>query len=183
MRNTVTYFLTLSILFTFLLIGNGRAMLIMECADREYLGNQASNIIEGAVKSIENKGGHYYNEILVEKYNKGDAIQGDKIMIVTEGGPGMWVEDEPVFSVGERVKLYLEKTDSGFSIVCGTAGVETLGDEKNQATDGAVIPTQKTLVDPPASTFLTIAGVFAVLLIASAFLIRYKQRNKNIKSK
>jgi len=177
------YILGLSILFTFLLISNGCASLIGECADKEYLGNQASNIIEGTVKSVKSNGGHYDNEILVEKYIKGDTIAGDKVMIQTEGGPGMWVEDEPIFSVGERVKLYLEKTDSGFSIVCRAAGVETLGDEKNPATDGAAIPTQKTLVDPPASTFITIAGVFVVLLIVLAFLIMYKQRNKNIKSK
>jgi len=177
------YILTVSILFSFLLIGNGCAMLIGECADKEYLGNQASNIIEGTVKSVESNGGHYDNEIRVEKYIKGDAIAGDKVMIQTVGGPGMWVEDEPVFTAGERVKLYLEKTDSGFSIVCRAAGVETLGDGKNQATEGAAIPTKTTMVDPPATVFITIAGVFAVLLIVLAFLILYKQRNKNIKTK
>lgn len=163
--------------------GNVHAMLSGECADKDYLSGQAAYIIEGKVKNVENKAGQYSNDITIEKYIKGGPIAGDELQIVTQGAPGMRIEDEPVFNEGERVRLYLEKTDAGYSIVCRAAGVETLGDEKNQATDGAVIPTQKSLVDPPASTFLTIAGVFAVLLIASAFLIRYKQRNKNIKSK
>jgi multisubunit Na+/H+ antiporter MnhC subunit len=160
------------IFFNCVFVGNVHAMLIGECSDKEYLSNQASYIIEGTVKTVENIGDHYYNDITVEKYVKGNSITGDKILIVTAGRPGMWVEDEPGFSVGERVKLYLVKTDAGFSIVCGAAGVETIGDE----------PTQKTFVDPSASIFVSIVVVFAIILIVLVFFM-YKQRKRNTKRK
>lgn len=148
-------------------VGCAHAELIAECADKEYLSGQASHIVEGTVKSVENLENHYYNEITIDRYEKGTPVPGDKITLVTAGAPDMWVEDEPVFNAGERVRLYLVRTKTGFSVVCRAAGVEVLEDKMPE----------KTSADTPVN-FYVAALVLAAAGIIVLFFLTCKKNTK-----
>ena len=112
----------------------GAGMLIAECADKSYITQTADYIIEGTVEKVESRwneegtGIFTYTELAIEKYVKGAPFAENKIQIVTPGGAvgeiSQWVEDQPIFHEGKRVRIYLEEVNGEFYIVCGQFGVE-----------------------------------------------------------
>ncbi|NIO19900.1 MAG: DUF333 domain-containing protein [Candidatus Aenigmarchaeota archaeon] len=108
-------------------------MLVAECADINYIINSSDYIIEGTVEKVESRfgeGGNIftYADILIEKYVKGDPFTEDRLQIITPGGTvgviSQWVEDQPIFHEGKRVRIhFLERDDGNFSIVCEQFGV------------------------------------------------------------
>lgn len=114
----------------------GAGLLIVECADKSYITEKADYIIEGTVEKVESKWDEErtsiftYTDLKIEKYVKGALITKDKLKIVTSGGTvgeiSQWVEDQPIFHEGKEVRIYFQKTNSEFSIVCAQMGVEEL---------------------------------------------------------
>ncbi len=112
----------------------GAAMLIAECADEAYRTEKANYIIEGTVEKVESRwnqertGIFTYTELTIEKYVKGAPFAENKIQIVTPGGTvgeiSQWVEDQPIFHEGKRVRIYFEEVNGEFFIVCSQFGVE-----------------------------------------------------------
>jgi len=112
----------------------GAGMLIAECADKSYITQTADYIIEGTVEKVESRwnqertGIFTYTELAIEKCVKGAPFAENKIQIVTPGGAvgeiSQWVEDQPIFHEGKRVRIYLEEVNGEFYIVCGQFGVE-----------------------------------------------------------
>jgi len=111
----------------------GFAMLPQECTLETYKTEQASYIIQGSVTKVESKAGENglistYSDIKVEKYIKGEPISGKTyLQIVTPGGSAngrtQAVEDQPIFTDGKRVKIYLKDIDGELMILCGVLGV------------------------------------------------------------
>ena len=52
------------------------------------------------------------------------------LQIVTPGGTvgdiGQWVEDQPIFHEGNKVRIYIVEMNGQFSIVCAQFGVEEI---------------------------------------------------------
>jgi hypothetical protein len=111
----------------------GAAMLIAECADKSYITQAADYIIEGTVERVESRwnqegtGIFTYTELAVEKYVKGAPFAENNLQIVTPGGTigetSQWVEDQPIFHEGKKVRIYFEEVNGEFLIVCGQFGV------------------------------------------------------------
>ncbi len=111
-------------------------MLAAECGDKNYISNAADYIIEGTVLGVEsrwdeNKTSIYtYTNLSIDKYIKGAPFAENKLQIVTPGGTvegiSQWVEDQPIFHQGKKVRLYLQGKNDEFSIVCARFGVEDL---------------------------------------------------------
>ena len=114
----------------------GMGMLIPECGDKNYIIETADYIVEGTVVQVEsrwNEGGTQiftYTDMSIEEYVKGAPLPVDTIQIITPGGTSggvtQWVEDQPVFHQGKKVRLYLKETDGEFSTVCAQFGVEEI---------------------------------------------------------
>jgi len=114
----------------------GAGMLIAECMDRNYISNTADYIIEGTVEKVEIKWNEEktniftYTELKIEKYIKGASFAEDKLQIVTPGGTvgeiSQWTEDQPISYEGNKIRIYFQKTNEDFSIVCAQFGVEEL---------------------------------------------------------
>jgi hypothetical protein len=140
------------------LISTSSAALIQECADRNYIINSSSHIVEGTVEKVESKWDegkdfiYTYNNFSIEKYVKGVPIPGNKVQIMTYGGVigevVQLVEDQPVFREGKKVRLYLQEENGEFSLACAVIGVEDIStdyiegvspDEKWNKTYGATI--------------------------------------------
>ncbi|MCJ7654880.1 MAG: hypothetical protein MUO97_06195 [Dehalococcoidia bacterium] len=112
----------------------GAAMLIAECADEAYRTEKADYIIEGTVEKVESRwnqertGIFTYTELTIEKYVKGAPFAENKLQIVTPGGTvgevSQWVEDQPIFHEGKKVRIYFEVVTGEFFIVCAQFGVE-----------------------------------------------------------
>ena len=112
----------------------GAGILVKECADEAYRTEKADYIIEGTVEKVESRwnqertGIFTYTELTIEKYVKGAPFVENKIQIVTPGGTvgeiSQWVEDQPIFHEGKRVRIYFEEVNGVFFIVCGQFGVE-----------------------------------------------------------
>ena len=111
-------------------------MLIAECGDRNYISNTADYIIEGIVEKVESKGNEEktsiftYAGLQIEKYVKGIQFTENKLQIATPGGTveeiSQWAEDQPIFHEGKKVRIYFQKTNGEFSIVCAQFGVEEI---------------------------------------------------------
>jgi len=168
-------FSTLSLLMAFLLTGcvpqtknitktpiivrqsGGQGLLIAECADKNYLTNIASYIIEGTVTKVESKWNDEktsiftYSDLSIDNYLKGDSLPDDKIQIITPGGVvgdiGQAVEDQPIFHQGKKVKIYLQEVNGEFEIVCGRNGVE----ETEKA--GMANPASQSCIEKGGSSF------------------------------
>lgn len=118
----------------------GAGMLIAECADKNYISKTADYILEGVVGTVESKWNKErtsiftYTDFLIEKYVKGDEFAENKLQIVTPGGCAdeicEAVEDQPIFHEGKKARLYFQKTDGEFSIVCAQFGVESLDEAR-----------------------------------------------------
>lgn len=114
----------------------GAGMLIAECADKNYITEAADYIIEGLIEKVESKWNkertsiYTYTSLVIESYIKGTPFTEDEIQIVTLGGTveeiSLWVEDQPIFHEGKRVRVYFEKEGEEFSIVCAQMGVEEI---------------------------------------------------------
>ena len=114
----------------------GAGALIAECGDKNYISNTADYIIEGTVGEVESKWNEGKTSILtytvlsIEKYIKGTPFTQNRLQVVTPGGTvgevNQWVEDQPIFHEGKRVRIYFQETNAEFSIVCGPFGVEEL---------------------------------------------------------
>lgn len=114
----------------------GAGLLIAECADKSYITETADYIIEGTVEKVESKWNEErtsiftYADLKIEKYVKGTLVAKDKLQIVTPGGIvgeiNQWVEDQPIFHEGKRVRIYSQETNGEFSIVCAQMGVEEI---------------------------------------------------------
>ena len=114
----------------------GAGLLIAECSNKSYITEAADYIIEGTVEKVESKWDEKrtsiftYTDLRIEKYIKGTPFKEDKLQIVTPGGTvgeiGQWVEDQPIFYEGKRVRIYFQKTNGEFSIVCAQMGVEEI---------------------------------------------------------
>jgi len=112
----------------------GAGMLIAECADKSYITQTADYIIEGTVEKVESRwnqeetGIFTYTELAIEKYVKGAPFAQNNIQIVTPGGTvgeiSQWVEDQPIFHEGKKVRIYFGEVNGEFIIVCGQFGVE-----------------------------------------------------------
>ena len=93
-------------------------------------------IIEGTVEKVESKWNEEktsiftYTDLLIENYVKGIPFESNELQIITSGGTvgeiSQWVEDQPIFYQGKRVRIYLEKTNGEFSIVCAQFGIEEI---------------------------------------------------------
>lgn len=111
-------------------------MLIAECQDRDYIIKTADYIIEGTVKCVESRWHEEqtsiltYTDLSIDKYLKGTPFAEKALQIVTPGGTvgtiSQWVEDQPIFHEGKRVRIYFRKLDGEFAIVCAQFGVENL---------------------------------------------------------
>ena len=114
----------------------GAGALIAECGDKNYVARVSDYIIEGRVEKVEAMWNQDKSQILtytnlsIEKYVKGAPFPQKKLKIVTAGGTvgeiSQWVEDQPIFHEGKRVRIYFEKLDGEFAIVCAQFGVEDL---------------------------------------------------------
>jgi hypothetical protein len=112
----------------------GAAMLIAECANKSYITQTADYIIEGTVEKVESRwnqegtGIFTYIELSIEKYVKGAPFAQNNLLIVTPGGTAgetsQWVEDQPIFHEGKKVRIYFEEVNGEFLIVCAQFGVE-----------------------------------------------------------
>jgi len=114
----------------------GAGALIAECGDRDYIARVSDYIIEGSVEKVEAMWNQdksqilTYTDLSIEKYIKGAPFPQKKLKIVTPGGTvgeiSQWVEDQPIFHEGKRVRIYFEKLDGEFAIVCAQFGVENM---------------------------------------------------------
>jgi len=112
----------------------GAGILKAECADKSYITQAADYIIEGTVEKVESRWNEdktnifTYTDLRIEKYVKGRSFAENNLRIVTPGGTvgeiSQWVEDQPIFHEGEKVRIYFEEVNGGFFIVCGQFGVE-----------------------------------------------------------
>jgi hypothetical protein len=112
----------------------GAGMLIKECSDKSYITQTADYIIEGTVEKVESRwnegrtGIFTYTDVAIENYVKGVPFAENKLQIVTPGGTvgeiSQWVEDQPIFHEGKKVRIYFEEVNGEFSIVCAQFGVE-----------------------------------------------------------
>ena len=112
----------------------GAGMLIRECSDKSYITQKADYIIEGTVEKVESRwneektGIFTYTDVAIENYVKGVPFAENKLQIVTPGGTvgeiSQWVEDQPIFHDGKKVRIYFEEVNGEFSIVCAQFGIE-----------------------------------------------------------
>ena len=62
---------------------------------------------------------------------KGAPFTENELQVVTPGGTvgdiTQVVEDQPIFHEGKAVRIYFQKIDGEFHIVCAQFGVEELG--------------------------------------------------------
>lgn len=115
----------------------GAGLLIAECQDKQYIISTADYIVEGIVERVESNWNEdksaifTHTNLSIEKYVKGPPLAGNELQIVTPGGTvgdiTQWVEDQPIFHQGKRVRIYFQKIDGEFHIVCAQFGVEELG--------------------------------------------------------
>ena len=115
----------------------GAGLLIAECQDKQYIISTADYIVEGIVERVESNWNEDKSAIFtrtnlsIEKYVKGAPLARNEIQIVTPGGTvgdiTQVVEDQPIFHEGKRVRIYFQKIDGEFHIVCAQFGVEELG--------------------------------------------------------
>jgi len=127
----------------------GAWLLIEECADKSYITDTADYLIEGTVEKVESKWNEEmtviftYTDLRIENYVKGAPFTVDKLKIVTPGGTveeiSQWVEDQPIFHGGKRVRIYFQETDGEFSIVCAQMGVEEITPEPVQLPNPASV--------------------------------------------
>lgn len=111
-------------------------LLIAECANKSYITEMADYIIEGTIEKVESKWNEEINyiftyaEIRIEKYVKGTPFTENKLQIITPGGTvggiSQWVEDQPIFHEGKKVRIYFQETNGEFSIVCAQMGAEEI---------------------------------------------------------
>jgi len=114
----------------------GTGMLIAECGDKSYISNTADYIIEGTIEKVESRWDEgktsilAYADLSIEKYIKGNPFRVESLLIVTPGGTvgeiSQWVEDQPIFHEGKKVRIYFQEINGEFSIVCGQFGVEEI---------------------------------------------------------
>jgi len=101
----------------------GAGILVKECADEAYRTEKVESRW-----NQERTGIFTYTELTIEKYVKGAPFAENKIQIVTPGGTvgeiSQWVEDQPIFHEGKRVRIYFEEVNGEFFIVCSQFGVE-----------------------------------------------------------
>ena len=112
----------------------GAGLLVKECADEAYRTEKADYIIEGTVEKVESQwsegrtGIFTYTDLRIENYVKGTPFAQNELQIVTPGGTvggiTQAVEDQPIFHVGKKVRIYFQEVNGEFSIVCGQFGVE-----------------------------------------------------------
>ncbi|MBM3119528.1 MAG: hypothetical protein FJ006_08285 [Chloroflexi bacterium] len=112
----------------------GAGILIKECADAAYRAEKADYIVEGTVEKVESRWNQErtsiftYTDLRIEKYVKGAPFVGNELQIVTPGGTvgeiSQWVEDQPIFHEGKKVRIYFEEVNGEFFIVCARFGVE-----------------------------------------------------------
>jgi len=115
----------------------GAGLLIAECQDKQYIISTADYIVEGIVERVESNWNEDKSAIFtdtnlsIEKYVKGAPFTENELQIVTPGGTvgdiTQVVEDQPIFHEGKRVRIYFQKIDGEFHIVCTQFGVEDLG--------------------------------------------------------
>lgn len=71
-----------------------------------------------------------HTDLSVEKYVKGDPFAENKLQITTPGGTvgeiSQWSEDRPIFHEGKKARIYFQKMNGEFSIVCAQTGVEEI---------------------------------------------------------
>lgn len=124
----------------------GAGALIAECGDKNYVARVSDYIIEGRVEKVEARWNQDQSQILthtdlsIEKYVKGAPFPQKNLKIVTPGGTvgeiSQWVEDQPIFHEGKRVRIYFEKIDGEFAIVCAQFGVEDLNSPSSAGKPG-----------------------------------------------
>lgn len=111
-------------------------MLIEKCSDKNYLTEGSDYIVEGTVEKVESKWNKEkdtifsYIDLKIDKYIKGDALPEDRVKIITRSGcvEGICavVEEEPeptFFQKGNKVKVYLERINGEFRLLCKFLGV------------------------------------------------------------
>jgi hypothetical protein len=114
----------------------GAGLLIAECSNKSYIVETADYIVEGTVEKVESKWNaentsiFTYTTLVIEKYVKGAPFSENQLQIVTPGGAVgsvlQQVEDQPIFHEGKRVRIYFQKINEEFSIVCANMGVEEI---------------------------------------------------------
>ena len=114
----------------------GASLLATECRDSDYITSAADYVVEGTVEKVEcrwnqeNTSIFTYTYLSIDRYVKGGPLPQDRLQIVTHGGTvgeiTQWVEDQPIFHQGKRVRIYLQETNGELAIVCAWAGVEEL---------------------------------------------------------
>ena len=118
----------------------GMGLLIAECGDRSYINRAADYIIEATVVQVESRWNEErtsiltYSDLSIEEYIKGSLLPVNAIQIIIPGGTvegvTQWVEDQPVFHQGKKVRLYLKANNGEFSTVCAQFGVEEIDSVK-----------------------------------------------------
>jgi hypothetical protein len=117
------------------LLPSGLAVLDDRCSDSGYVRSSATHIIVGSVERVEGRfaeNGVIYSIVTleVETVLKGD-LEEDTIQLRHLGGTiqflTMVVEDEPVFTSDERVRVYVtEGPGDAYVFPCGYLGKEKL---------------------------------------------------------
>ncbi len=120
---------------------SGAAMaLSSECQSKNFISSAANYIIEGKIENVESKWNKEktniftYSKLTIEIYLKGAPFNQKKLEIITDGGCVedicQGVEDQPIFHQGKKVRIYFEKSNEKFSIVCAQMGVEEVNELK-----------------------------------------------------
>lgn len=117
-------------------LGSGTGMILAECFNEDYLNEQAARVVEGTItqvsETLSDERGNFYklNTLSITNYVKGAEFEGNLLSIKTAGGcigdECTQVEDEPTFSQGERVRLFLAEYDGVLRVVCGFAGAKKI---------------------------------------------------------
>jgi hypothetical protein len=112
----------------------GAGMLIRECSDPAYRSDKADYIIDGTVEKVESSWNQdkssivTHTQLRIDGYIKGTPFAANELEIVTPGGTvdgvSQAVEDQPIFHEGKKVRIYFERVNGDFVIVCGNLGVE-----------------------------------------------------------
>ena len=111
----------------------GSALLIAECSNKIYIIEKSDFIIEATVLDVVSRWNEdkssiiTYTSLSIDTYVKGNPFKQNMMQIITPGGTvdglSQWVEDQPIFHKGKKVKIFMQEEDGEFSIICGNFGI------------------------------------------------------------
>ena len=135
---------------------------------------------------------HTYSTVSAEKYIKGTG--SEKLTIITEGGTigdsGVWVEDTPVFTINEKVLVFLKKAGDEFSVAGWVQGKYIVENEELLDRSGEKVSLKDFLrrvedaippqdeETPAAQASPTAPGFGVILAVTSLLVVTMRGRKK-----